>query len=175
MNISLRHQVAVRRDILSIIDILRSKGIRNIRLLCHDHRDIPFASSMGEVDYVYTGDAYVYLAMLKSSNLNISYRLHSILPCMALGTPTIPITYDERAISLLETIGMKDWQVNMISCNDVPSAVTNAYNNLELYDNLNTKSLPVRHRLYDTISNVFEDFALSVMCFKDPERMDNDA
>jgi polysaccharide pyruvyl transferase WcaK-like protein len=96
MSIPLRRQAQVQRDVVGMIDFLRLVGYEDIRLLCHDHRDIEFAASFTGVDFVYTGDVSTYLAMLRSCAINITYRLHAFLPCVSFGTPTIKISYDGR-------------------------------------------------------------------------------
>ena len=47
------------------------------------------AASFPGVDYVYSGDVFTYLALLRSCALNVSYRLHSVLPCLSFSTPTV--------------------------------------------------------------------------------------
>ncbi|MFZ6011476.1 MAG: hypothetical protein ACOYXT_14095, partial [Bacteroidota bacterium] len=79
--------------------------------------DIPFAASFSEVDYLYTEDVYTYLTYLRNTRLNITYRLHSFLPCLAYDTPAIKISYDQRALSMLETLGLQEWNINMLTQN----------------------------------------------------------
>lgn len=114
MSVPIQHQFRVREDIIKIYDYLKASGHRNIKLLCHDHRDIPFAASFQGMEYLYTEDVYKYLSFLKNTGLNITYRLHSFLPCLSFGVPSIKISYDQRALSLIETIGMADWNINML-------------------------------------------------------------
>jgi polysaccharide pyruvyl transferase WcaK-like protein len=127
MSIPLHKQARLHNDILAMIDFLQQEGIEDIRLLCHDHRDIPFAASFPGIDYVYTGDVYSYLALLRSCRFNISYRLHATLPCLAFERPTIKISYDERALSLMDTVGMASWNIDMIDTDDVVSQVVDRY------------------------------------------------
>ena len=42
-------KTALHPDEVTIADMLKTKGYSNIKILCHDHRDIPFAASFGEV------------------------------------------------------------------------------------------------------------------------------
>ena len=118
------------REILkqSIVD-LKSRGYHNVKILCHDHRDIPFADSFSEVDYIFTDDASKFLDILRSTRLNITFRLHSFLPCLSLGIPAINIGYDERALSLTESIGMGDWNIHYIN-DDVNAELRNRMDNL---------------------------------------------
>lgn len=117
MNIPLQLQSQVKSDVSDMIDFLKSENVGRIRLLCHDTRDVEFASGFQAthgVDYVYTSDVYYYLALLKAAKLSISYRLHATLPCFSFGTPSIKISYDERALSLFETLGMDSWNINLV-------------------------------------------------------------
>ncbi|MBC2601074.1 polysaccharide pyruvyl transferase family protein [Puniceicoccus vermicola] len=123
MNISLQRQTQVHGDIANIIALLKERGHEDIRLLCHDHRDISFAASINEVPYVYISDPHAYLAMLKNCRLNITYRVHSALPCMALNTPFIKLSYDERALSLMDTVGFQDWNVDIVKSKNILSDV----------------------------------------------------
>lgn len=123
MNVPVPRQARVRDDILRIVALLRDQGCPDVRLLCHDHRDIEFAASFDELEYVYTGDIYSYLAVLRACRLHVSYRLHATLPCLAFGKPSIKISYDERALSLMQTLGLAEWNINMMSCASVPDAV----------------------------------------------------
>ena len=116
-------QARVHGDICNMITMLKEHGYSKIRLLCHDHRDISFATSFPDLDFVYTSDVYDYLAMLKNAELNITYRLHACLPCLSFGTPTVKISYDERAVSLMNTICCDEINVNMMQVDDTASAV----------------------------------------------------
>ncbi|OFZ51860.1 MAG: hypothetical protein A2381_00975 [Bdellovibrionales bacterium RIFOXYB1_FULL_37_110] len=134
MSVPTSFQYQVREDILGIIRLLKNKGYHNIRLLCHDHRDIPFADSFN-LDYLYTEDVYTYLTYLRNTRLAVTYRLHSFVPCLSLGIPTIKISYDQRAISMLETLKLSDWNINMVKQN-VLNEVENRLNNLKDLNNL---------------------------------------
>jgi hypothetical protein len=114
MSIPIQYQYQVRDDLHSILSVLHTAGYANTKLLCHDHRDIPYASSFRNVPYLYTEDPYVYLTFLQSTRLCITYRLHSFLPCISYGVPAIKISYDERALSMLQTIGLDSWGINML-------------------------------------------------------------
>lgn len=139
MNISLHRQMRVQNEVWEIIDLLKKNGYDDIRLLCHDHRDIPFAASFGDMPYVYISDPYAYLALLKNCRLNITYRVHSALPCMAFGTPFIKLSYDERAISLMNTLGFGEWNVDIVKVDSVVEAVRDRLSRLpEIKTTLNS-------------------------------------
>ena len=124
MSIPIEPQYRVRDDLLRIIDLLRCFNYRNIKFLCHDRRDIPYASSFTGMEYFYTEDPYVYLTFLKNTRLCVTYRLHSFLPCMAFDIPAIKISYDQRALGMVETIGLGGWNINMVKDNIVEEVRT---------------------------------------------------
>lgn len=131
MNISLRRQMRVHDEVDAIVRLLRDKGHKDIRLLCHDHRDISFAASFGNVPYVYIQDPHAYLALLKHCRLNVTYRVHSALPCMALRVPFIKLSYDERAISLMQTVGYGAWNIDIVQAGSVIDEVADRIASLD--------------------------------------------
>ncbi len=130
MSIPVVYQYELREQLLSMISLLRDKGYSNIKLLCHDHRDIPFAASFKEIDYLYTEDVYTYLTYLRNTRLNLTFRLHSFIPCLAYNVPTIKISYDQRAISMLDTLGMDQWNINLL-LDDVVSEIAHRLDRLQ--------------------------------------------
>lgn len=106
MNLSPRLQNKVYLDIRRLIGGLRAQGAAKIALLCHDLRDIRFAAGYADVPLLYTEDPLRYLGWLRDSRLNVSYRVHSLLPCAVLGTPCVHLTYDERAAGLIDTASL---------------------------------------------------------------------
>ena len=169
MNIPLRQQAQVTHDLVEIIEFLRGEGFADIRLLCHDQRDIPFAASFTGVEYVYTGDIYSYLALLRSCSLNVTYRLHAALPCLSFGTPTIKISYDERAISLMETIGLGTWNLNMMDSEAVVAQVRERYRRLDILEQLRNQAQPIWNQLNTVMRNAFCQFAADVLAYQDGE------
>ena len=162
MNIPLDQQARVRDDVTGIYEFLRGEGFADVRLLCHDHRDLAFAASFQDIDYVYTGDVYTYLALLRSCALNVSYRLHSVLPCLAFSTPAIKISYDERALSLFETIGHGAWNIDMVRDGDVVAQVEDRFRRLKELRSLRASARPAWQKLHDTMSDTFRRFAQDV-------------
>jgi polysaccharide pyruvyl transferase WcaK-like protein len=165
MSIPLHKQAQLQHDILNIIAFLRREGIANVRLLCHDHRDIPFAASFTGIDYVYTGDVYSYLALLRACQFNIAYRLHGTLPSIALRRPAINISYDERALSLMETVGLGDWNIDMINTDDVVGQVIDRYTRLSDVATLRAEVQPTWEHLYHVMSETFAHFAAEVFAY----------
>ena len=159
MNIPLPVKARVHHDVASVISFLRRKGCKSVRLLCHDHRDIPFAASFEDVDYIYTSDVHTFLALLRSASLCISFRLHSILPCLSLGTPVIPISYDERSLSLIDTVGFGSWQIDLVREGRLPELVADRFGRIEEQKAIRTRVDPLWASLYDTMSGAFEQLA----------------
>ena len=164
MNISLQRQIGVAAQVRAIIALLRERGHDDVRLLCHDHRDIPFAASLAE-PYVYIQEPHAYLALLNSCRLNVTYRVHSALPCMALGTPFIKLSYDERAISLMDTVGYGDWNIDIVKDPDVPAAVGDRMSRLDQLPGLREMAAPTWERLRATQDGALRGFASAVREF----------
>lgn len=166
MSVPLRDQARVADDVRAILAILRDRGHSAVRLVCHDHRDIPFAASFQDVDYVYTGDVYVYLAMLRSAALVVSYRLHAGLPSLAFGTPFVAISYDERGFSGLEMSGLAEWDINMILAADVGAEVASRLDRLEDFERLREAARPRWQELDSTNREAFRRFAADVTAYR---------
>jgi polysaccharide pyruvyl transferase WcaK-like protein len=178
MNISLQRQMRVHDEIGAILCLLRERGHSDIRLLCHDHRDIPFAASFGSMPYVYIADPHAYLALLKECRLNVTYRVHSALPCMALGTPFIKLSYDERALSLMSTMGFGDWNIDIVRSRDVLKDVADRLASLEEIERIKRSAMPRWESLKMTQDTAMKRFASAVRAFSEgqaaavPRRME---
>ncbi|MFT4606279.1 MAG: hypothetical protein ACI9W4_003029 [Rhodothermales bacterium] len=131
MNIPLQKQAEVHQDVVALIEVLSESTGRPVRLLCHDYRDIPFAASIPGAEYIYTDDIYTYLALLNEAHLSVSYRLHATLPALTMGTPSIKISYDERALSLMDTLGLGEWNINLMETPSVVDAVQDRLGRLD--------------------------------------------
>ena len=162
MNISLQRQMRVHDQISAILRMLSSRGHNDIRLLCHDHRDIPFAASFGDIPYVYIPDPHAYLAILKHCRLNVTYRVHSALPCLALGTPFVKLSYDERAISLMETVGFGDWNIDIVKSDDPLSDVSDRLDNLDGLESIKSAAAGRWASLKNTQDAALREFARAV-------------
>lgn len=166
MSIPLHKQAQLFEDIQNIIKFVQTKGYSKVRLLCHDHRDITFAASFPGIEYVYTGDVYSYLAMLHSCELNITYRLHSALPCLAYGKPVIKISYDERAMSLMDTIGFDKWNIKMMETEDVLKQVADRHSRLHELPRIKESALKKWRVLDNTMRETFKSFSQKVFQYK---------
>lgn len=129
MSIPVEYQYRLRDQLIELITLLRNKGYKNVKFLCHDHRDIPFAASFKEIDYLYTEDVYTYLTWLRNTRLNLTFRLHSFIPCLAYDVPAIKISYDQRALSMLDTLGMNEWNIDLVK-DDLLKEIENRLDNL---------------------------------------------
>ncbi len=159
MSIPIAWQYKLREDIAEIINVLKGKGYKKIKFLCHDHRDIPATLAFDDIEFLYTEDIYTYLSLLKSTKLVVTFRLHSCMPCLALDIPVINISYDQRASSLLETVGIGDWDINMANDNIIQE-INNRLNNLGDLENI-IKENRKQHwpELKEIITNSFSHFA----------------
>lgn len=167
MSIPLDAKSRVRNDILGIVDLLEKRGYGKPALLCHDYRDIEFAASFKGLDYSYVDDPATFLALLKSARLNVTYRLHSALPCFSFGTPCITVSYDERALSLLETVGFGDWDIDMVQSPDVAGEVANRLDRLSELDGIRAAAQPVWQDLRKGMRAGFDTFAAAVRSYRD--------
>jgi hypothetical protein len=167
MNIPLQKQAQVANDIRNIVSHLRSTEKNDIRLLCHDHRDLTFAASFPDLEYVYTGDIHTYLSLLRSCALNITYRLHSALPCFSFGTPAIHIGYDERANSLMETAGLGEWNIDMVVAKDTVEEVINRVNRLDEFPSIRRDVKSAWQKYYDVMSSAFAGFSQDVARYRE--------
>ncbi|MEO7192593.1 MAG: polysaccharide pyruvyl transferase family protein [Vicinamibacterales bacterium] len=122
MSIPLSDQARLHATIAEIMTNLEADGFGPVRILCHDTRDLAFASSFGTA-YLFPDDVYSYMHLLRRAPLVVSFRLHAFLPCMSFGTRAVNISYDERSRSLVQTIGMEAWDIDFVRTRDVPAAV----------------------------------------------------
>lgn len=130
MSIPVEYQYRLRDQLIEMISLLKRKRYKNIKFLCHDHRDIPFAASFEGIDYLYTEDVYTYLTYLRNTKLNVTFRLHSFIPCLSYDVPTIKISYDQRALSMLDTLEMNEWNIDLLK-EDLLTEVENRIDNIQ--------------------------------------------
>ena len=159
MSIPLRHQARLHATIVDIIEALETDGFGPVRILCHDTRDVAFASSLGEVEYILADDIHDHLTLLRSARLVVSFRLHAFLPCVSFGTPAINISYDERSLSLVRTIGMEAWDIDLIHSRDVVAEVRDRCARLGDLAALRTAAQPRWEQLETTMRSEIAQFA----------------
>ncbi len=173
MNIPMDSKVRVHQQIADMIRYLHGQGHQRVRLLCHDHRDIPFAASFPGLEYVYTDDVGVFLALLKAASLVISFRVHAALPCLAFGTPMIVVSYDERALSLIDTIGFGAWNIDLMRSPDVVGEVIDRHGRLDDLNTLRLQAQPTWKRLYRTMFGALQSFAEQIAVDAAPAMADS--
>ncbi len=156
VSVPIKYQYQIREDIIKMIETLNKYGYKNVKILCHDHRDMPFADSLG-IDYLFTEDIYTYISLLKNTRLNVTYRLHSFIPCLSYNIPTIKISYDQRAISMLETLNVSEWNINMLKDN-VAVEFENRLKNLGDLEGVKQKAQPTWQKLKETMTKGCEEF-----------------
>jgi polysaccharide pyruvyl transferase WcaK-like protein len=162
MSVPVRKRIRVRDDVRRIVELARELTGAEIKLLCHDHRDIPFAASFEDVDYIYTDDVYMYLSLLRHARLCIGYRLHAVLPCLAFGTPVIEVSYDERGTSMMGTIGMGAWSIDMVAVDDVVAEVRRRCERLDELDRLRAAARARWDEQLAVQRNAMDEFAALV-------------
>ena len=92
----------------------------------------------------------------------VTYRLHAALPCLAFGTPVISISYDERALSLIDTVGFGDWDIDLVQTPDLLNDVIVRHHRLNELGALRLRAQPIWNRLYATMRGAFQEFASEV-------------
>lgn len=163
MSIPVEYQYELREQMIQTIELLRRKGYSNVKFLCHDHRDIPFAASFKGIDYVFTEDVYTYLTLLRNTRLNLTYRLHSFIPCLSYDVPTIKVSYDQRAISMLDTLGIDEWNINLLK-DDVLKEIEQRIDHINDLENIKNKlKTSTWADLRQTMVNGTEKFAELVL------------
>lgn len=133
MNIPISHKPRITQFIKETYYKFKNK---KIKVLCNDVRDISFVHSLGISEYIYTGDVEEYLTRLKNASLVISLRLHATLPCLSFGTRCINISYDERSMSLMDSIGLQKWDIKIFKDKNIYEAVLRKIDQLNIYDNM---------------------------------------
>jgi len=161
MNIPLHKQAQVYNDIWDIINFLRAKG-HNPIILCHDQRDMAFASSFIGVEYLYFDEVYRCLSVLKYCRLDVSYRLHSTLPALSYGVPSIKISYDERGLSLMETLGYADWNIDMMKTYSIKDEVNDRYDQLTSLPEIKEATREIWDGYFNVNSGLFESFVKKI-------------
>jgi polysaccharide pyruvyl transferase WcaK-like protein len=135
-------QWRIAEDLRRLIAALRTEYPLPIRLACHDYIDLEFAAGFPDAVPAYFDDAGRYMAALRSCALNVSYRLHGFLPCLAFGTHSIHLSYDERGRSMLGTIGMESWDIDLLRERDCIAAVMDRARAPDRYQSARRAALP---------------------------------
>ena len=133
-------QRRVADDVGRLIAALKSAFGGPIVLACHDYADLEFAAGFRDTPLVYFDCVERYVDALRRCRLSVSYRLHAFLPCLAFGTPSIHLSYDERGREAVATAGMGEWDIDMMQGADVVEAVMTRAMQVERYQALRRQS-----------------------------------
>jgi polysaccharide pyruvyl transferase WcaK-like protein len=155
-----RHRVA--DDVRRLIAALNGAFRGPIVLACHDYADLEFAAAFPDTPFVYFDDVDRYVEALRQCRLNVTYRLHAFLPCLAFGTPSIHLSYDERGREAVATAGMGEWDIDMVREPDVVDAVMSRTRQIERYHALREHNAAAIAGLRETTMAGLQCFAKAV-------------
>lgn len=162
MSVPLRDQARVATEVGGLVDALRESDLGPVRLLCHDRRDMPFAAGFGDVPYLIPDDAPDFLGRLRSASLVVTFRLHSFLPCLAMGVPVIGISYDERSRGMMSTLGLEGWDIDFLTEPDLTAAVLDRADRLDELEGLRLELAPRWGALEDELRRAISAFGDAV-------------
>jgi polysaccharide pyruvyl transferase WcaK-like protein len=166
MSVPYSIQGRIYQDVRRLIDNLRAEG-HDVRLLCHDHQDLAFARAFSDIRTMYTEDVGLFLSWLRDCRMSIGYRLHAFVASLALGKRAIALSYDERSMSLIETIGLKDWDVDILSSKDPVSDVAERCGDFARLDTLLGRARPTWGALRNVLSAGVAQFASRVEAWRE--------
>ena len=152
-------QWRIAEDLRRLLVVLKERHPGKVQLVCHDYKDIEFAAGFPDVPCQYYDDVQRYILALRQCRCSITYRLHAFLPCLAFGTPSIHLSYDERGKQMVATAGMADWDIDLVSENNVVDAVLARMDTLADYHALRSRAQPVIHAMRETTSRALDRFA----------------
>jgi hypothetical protein len=159
MNVPLRSEARMHGTVLRLVEMLEADGLGPVRILCHDTRDLMFASSLGDLEYIVPDDVYSYLALLRRARLVVSFRLHAFVPCLSFGTPAINISYDERSLSLVRTLGFESWDIDFVRSGDVVGEVRDRCGRLDEFATQRLSAQPLWQHLETVMRSAMSTFA----------------
>jgi polysaccharide pyruvyl transferase WcaK-like protein len=135
-------QWRVAEDLRRLIAALRDEFQTPVRLACHDYIDLEFAAGFPDAAPVYFDEVCRYMTALRTCRLHVSYRLHGFLPCVAFGSHSIHLSYDERGRSMLSTVGLEACSVDLLTERDAVSAVLDRARSPHVYETARLRALP---------------------------------
>jgi hypothetical protein len=156
-------QWRVAGDVRALVDTLRKEFSNRIVLVCHDYADLEFAAGFPDVPYAYFDNVEHYVDALRSARFNIGYRLHAFLPCIAFGTPSIHLSYDERGLSMAATIDMADWEVNIHNEPTFIEKVMDRLRNIDAYHASRARAAPTIETLRNTTLKGMHRFSEKIL------------
>ena len=143
-------QWRIAEDLRRLIATLRAEFGQPVWLACHDYIDLEFAAGFPDAAPLYFDDATRYMDALRQCALHVSYRLHGFLPCLAFGSHSIHLSYDERGRSMLASIGMSAWDIDVLQEPDCVSAVMDRAQSLARYRSTRQRAAPLIAALRET-------------------------
>lgn len=162
MSIPIGARARVRDQVENIVRLLTASGAPEVLLLCHDPRDLEFAASVSGGRAVLPHDVVDFLEILRCASVLISFRLHAFIPALLMGTPAINLSYDERSVSMIRTIGMADWDVNLIRHPDPLALIEKRLLEFDEFAALRTESLRICGELRSVTRACLSKFAEAV-------------
>lgn len=165
MSIPQAYQGRLHQTVVDIIETLNAMGLGPVRFLCHDSRDVVFASSFANVEYIVPDDVYSHLDLIRTARLVVSFRLHAFLPALSFGTPAINISYDERSVSLVRTIGYGDWDIDYVKTPDLLGELRDRCNRLDELSAIREAAQPRWELLEGVMRENMADFAARVRAY----------
>lgn len=169
MSVPLADMARVAPEVRGLIGALEAEGRGPVRLLCHDKRDMAFSLSLGDVDCILPDDRESYLSLLRSTPLLISFRLHASVPALSFGVPVVNISYDERSLSLMRTLGLGDWDVDFVSEPHLTPAVIDRVRRLDDLAAAREEARPAWDRLEETLRSAIAEFSAAVIAYAEEE------
>lgn len=158
MSIPLGDRARVREELERITKTVVAQGLGPVRLLCHDKRDMAFAATL-DTEYLLPDDIHTYIDLLRGAELVVTFRLHAFLPCLSFGIPSINISYDERSVSMVRTVGLGDWDIDFVKEKDVSSAVMDRIDRLAEFQHYLEEARPRWADLHELLLATIGDFA----------------
>jgi len=162
MSVPLRHRARVASAVGDIVGLLEERSPAPVCLLCNDRRDMAFAASLDGVPYLLADDLDDYLGLLRRAPLLVSFRLHASVPALALGTPAINLSYDERSLSLVRTLGLGEWDIDFVLEDDPVEAVRDRVDRIVEFDAVALRERGRWDALRATMLGEIEAFAADV-------------
>ncbi|WP_150130801.1 polysaccharide pyruvyl transferase family protein [Janthinobacterium sp. LM6] len=147
MSVPATLQWRIAEDLRRLIAALRAEYAQPVYLACHDYIDLEFAAGFPEAAPLYFDEVSRYIEALRTCKLHVSYRLHGFLPCLAMGSHSINLSYDERGRSMLSTIGMASWDVDLMQSGDCVSAIMDRARSVAQYRRARQDALPLIQEL----------------------------
>jgi len=147
MSVPATLQWRIAEDLRRLISALRTEYAQPVYLACHDYIDLEFAAGFPEASPMYFDEVGRYIEALRTCKLHVSYRLHGFLPCLAMGSHSINLSYDERGRSMLSTIGMASWDVDLMQGGDCVSDIMDRARSPDQYYRARQAALPLIQEL----------------------------